>query len=106
MPSTTTRRQFLGRGAGALGILALGGRPGPSRADDAPSAEALSRKAVAFLRRRQEADGSWSKDRNEPGITALVVTAMLRSGLVTRADEPVVKGLAYLEKFVGPEGGL
>jgi squalene-hopene/tetraprenyl-beta-curcumene cyclase len=106
MPSTTTRRHFLGRGAGALGILALGGRPGPGRADEAPSAEALSRKAVAFLRRRQEPDGQWSKDRKEPGITALVVTAMLRSGLVTRADEPVVKGLAFLETFVGPDGGL
>ena len=31
---------------------------------------------------------------------------MLRSGRVTADDPAVVKGLAYLERFVGPRGGL
>ena len=63
-------------------------------------------KGGRFLRPRQGADGSWSGDRKEPGITALVVTAMLRSGRVTPDDPAVAKGLAYLERFLGPKGGL
>src|SRR5436305_173441 len=94
-PATTTRRRFLGRGAGALGLLAgLGGQPGPVRADDEPSkgasaeaasAEKLIARGVAFLRPRQDARGGWSTQR-EPGITALAVTALLRSGQVSPAD--------------------
>ena len=34
------------------------------------------------------------------------MTAMLRSGRVTPDDPAVVKGLAYLERFLGPKGGL
>jgi squalene-hopene/tetraprenyl-beta-curcumene cyclase len=58
--------------------------------------------AVAFLRPRQTAEGHWSPDRNEPGITALVVTAMLRSKRVVPAEPVITRGLAYLERFVGP----
>src|SRR5262249_19537303 len=65
-PATTTRRRFLGRGAGALGLLAgLGGRPGRllaagplQGAPAAPaSAEPLIARGVAFLRPRQDAKG-------------------------------------------------
>jgi squalene-hopene/tetraprenyl-beta-curcumene cyclase len=63
-------------------------------------------KALAFLRSRQDADGGWSGDRKEPGITALVVTALLRSGRVTPDDSAVLKGLGYLEQFIGAKGGL
>lgn len=101
-----TRRVFLSRGAWAAGVLGLLARPGSARAVDPPSVCAMTDKAVAFLRSRQASDGSWSGDRKEPGITALVVTALLRSKRVT-ADEPtVVRALAYLEKFIGPDGGL
>src|SRR5262249_44871091 len=55
---------------------------------------------------RQAEDGSWSGDRKEPGITALVLTAMLRSGRVTPNEPVATKALGYLEKFLGPEGGL
>ena len=80
--------------------------PSRSQADELTTAAELAAKAVGFLRPRQGADGSWSGDRKEPGITALVVTAMLRSGRVTPDDPAVTKGLAYLERFVGPKGGL
>ena len=63
-------------------------------------------KAVAFLRPRQAEDGSWSGDRKEPGITALVVTALLRTKRVTPADPLSTKALDYLERFLGPKGGL
>lgn len=102
-----TRRSFL---AGTSGLLALstvpGSRFGSARAAEAPSADELAAKGARFLRSRQADDGSWSADRREPGMTALAVTALLRSGQAGPADPAVVKGLGYLEQFVKPEGGL
>src|SRR5262245_39659797 len=99
----TSRRRFFAQGAGALGLAALAGRVG---AQEPASPAEMTRKAVAFLKGRQEPNGGWSTSRNEPGITALVVAALLRSKQVTPADPAVTKGLAYLEQFVGPKGGL
>jgi squalene-hopene/tetraprenyl-beta-curcumene cyclase len=101
-----SRRAFLVRNIPAAGVVgwALAAREG--RSDDTDTAVALASKGVAFLRPRQGADGSWSGDRKEPGITALVVTAMLRSRRVTPDDAAITKGLAYLERFIGPKGGL
>jgi squalene-hopene/tetraprenyl-beta-curcumene cyclase len=105
MPSQPTRRRFLGQSAGALGILALSTRA-PLLADDpAPSADSLARRAVAFLRSRQSADGSWSPQAG-PGITGIAVTALLRSKLVTPEEPVVTKGLAYVERFINPKGGV
>ena len=57
-------------------------------------------RAVKFLRPRRGARrGRWSTQR-EPGITALVVTAVLRSGEVTPADPMVTRALTYLEGFI------
>jgi squalene-hopene/tetraprenyl-beta-curcumene cyclase len=70
-----------------------------------PSAARLIERGVAFLRPRQDAKGGWTTQR-EPGITALVVTALLRSGQVAPGDPAVTKALAYLEGFIGPKGGL
>jgi squalene-hopene/tetraprenyl-beta-curcumene cyclase len=74
-------------------------------APDAPSAARVTERGIAFLRPRQDAKGGWSTQR-EPGITALVVTALLRSGQVAPGDPAVMKGLGYLEGFIGPKGGL
>lgn len=113
-PESRSRRQFLGQGARTLGLLACAGavRPGRLLADDAKAAPAdpaeatrLIDRGVAFLRPRQDAKGGWSTQR-EPGVTALVVTAMLRSGQVTAADPAVTKALTYLEGFIGPHGGV
>jgi squalene-hopene/tetraprenyl-beta-curcumene cyclase len=100
-----SRRRFLVEGAGALGALAVLGRTGHS-ADEPATAEALMAKGAAFLRPRQEPDGRWSPNVNEPGITALVVTALLRTGRVTENEPVVTKALGYLEQFLGPDGGL
>ncbi|MHC5541868.1 prenyltransferase/squalene oxidase repeat-containing protein [Singulisphaera rosea] len=98
-----SRRIFLGRSLQAAGFLGLATRGLPVLGADTAS---LTARAVAFLRPRQAEDGSWSADRKEPGITALVVTSLLRSKTVT-PDEPVIaKALSYLEKFIGPKGGL
>ena len=101
--SGCTRRRFLGRGVPAMGLMYLAGSTG--RAAAGPDSGALVGKAVNFLRPRQGRDGSWSGDR-EPGITALVLTAMLRTGLVAPEEPAVTRGLAFLERYIGPKGGL
>jgi squalene-hopene/tetraprenyl-beta-curcumene cyclase len=102
-----SRRRFLARGISVAGLIGLAS--GPARtaaaAGEVPDASELSGKAVAFLRPRQDGAGSWSGDR-EPGITALVVTAMLRSGRVTAEDPAILKGLTFLERYIGSKGGL
>ena len=100
----STRRQFLAEGAGALGSIALAGRAARGQAQEITS-EGLVAKAVAYLKPRQGADGGWSTGA-EPGITALVLTALLRSGRVATNEPEVGRALAYLEKFVGDDGGF
>jgi squalene-hopene/tetraprenyl-beta-curcumene cyclase len=112
--ATTSRRRFLGRGAQALGFLAwleslpdrarAADEPDKARVADRPSVAKLTERGIAFLRSRQDSKGGWST--KEPGVTALVVTALLRSGQVTPADPAVTRALTYLEGFMGPQGGL
>ena len=84
----------------------------PVRAADdvgVPSKEVkpVVEKAYAFLKSRQGADGSFSGTvpGQGPGITALVVAALLRNGY--GPDDPVVAGgLKYLEGQVKKDGGI
>jgi squalene-hopene/tetraprenyl-beta-curcumene cyclase len=101
-----SRRRFLGQGLQAAAFLSLGPRVGRSHAWKIADEPELTAKAIQFLRPRQTADGSWSGDRKEPGITALVVTALLRSKRVTTEEPVVTKAVAYLQRFIGPKGGL
>jgi squalene-hopene/tetraprenyl-beta-curcumene cyclase len=114
MPATTTRRRFLERGAQAAGWLAaMGGGPGRILAAGPPqgtsadpaSADKVLARGVTFLRPRQDVKGGWSTQR-EPGVTALVATALLRSGQVSAADPAVTRALTYLEGHIGPGGGV
>jgi squalene-hopene/tetraprenyl-beta-curcumene cyclase len=109
MPTQNSRRRFLIQGAGAIGLgaWAVTGRAAVFGFDgQAPSADALMAKGVGFLRPRQEDNGGWSTQRKEPGITALVIAALLKTKRVTPAEPVITKGLAYLEQFVDPKGGL
>ncbi len=107
MTGSNSRRRFLGWG---LGALAVAGRWAAGRTAEAreplPSAGELTDRAVAFLKGRQEPNGGWSATRKEPGITALAVTALLRSKRVAPGEPTVSKALGYLEQFLGPKGGL
>jgi squalene-hopene/tetraprenyl-beta-curcumene cyclase len=105
MRSLPNRRQFLVQGAGALGALALSGARISFADDPAPSADALIRKAVEFLRSRQDPDGSWSPKAG-PGVTGIAVAAVLKSKLVTPEEPIVAKGLSYIERFIGAKGGV
>jgi squalene-hopene/tetraprenyl-beta-curcumene cyclase len=88
-----------------MGLLGLVGSMGRSAAVARTDPAEMAGKAVTFLRPRQGRDGSWSGER-EPGITALVLTAMLRSRLATPDEPAVTRGLAFLERYIGPKGGL
>ena len=115
MSATNSRREFLGQGAQVVGLLAWAGcsRCTALAADDVAQRRRLDSKrpgswsseVIAFLRPRQDAKGGWSTQR-EPGVTALVVTALLRSGQVAPGEPVVTKALAYLEGFISPKGGL
>jgi len=61
--------------------------------------------ALEFLASRQGEDGSW---RDDPAITALVVTAMLGSGEKAYGVDsaPVRRGLGYIRAFARPDGGI
>jgi len=112
LPSRSSRRWLLKRGAG-LACLAGGltwrqvqaSPPAPQTTDSSAKAAELIAKGVAFLRPRQDARGGWSTER-EPGVTALVVTALLRSGQMVPGDPAVTRGLDYLESQIGPKGGI
>jgi hypothetical protein len=59
---------------------------------------------LKYLRQSQSADGTFSIKAG-PGITALAITAAIRCG--EPLDSPMVsKGLAALETFVKPDGGI
>lgn len=90
---------------GVAGHLASGGRAFAAE-DTATRSGAATDKAVALLKQRQEPGGGWSTARNEPGITALALTALLRSGRVRPGEPVAARALGYLEPFVSPKGGL
>src|SRR5262249_38327837 len=52
---------------------------------DAATWDSITDKAVAYLKKDQADDGSWSKDRNI-GITGVVLTGLLQSGKVKATD--------------------
>ena len=64
----------------------------------------MRRRAVAFLKARQNDDGSWTHS-SAVGITGLVTSALLESGIA--ADEPVIaSALKQMESNVQPSGGV
>ncbi len=90
--------------------LAPGWVAGPLRGEskvgpDAKEVQALRDKAIAYLRKKQGADGSFSPRVAGPGVSALVAAALLRNGL--GPDDPTVaKTLTYLEKSAKKDGGV
>ncbi len=67
--------------------------------------EELVRRGSEFLIAQGQAeDGSFSAEGG-PGVTALVLTSLLRTGRPPE-DPAVARGLKYLESFVRPDGGV
>ena len=70
------------------------------------SAERLIDRAVRFLRVQARAqDGSYSREKG-PGVTALVVTGLLRCERFAVDDPFIQDSLKVLESFVKPDGGI
>jgi squalene-hopene/tetraprenyl-beta-curcumene cyclase len=72
-------------------------------ADAKRLAEARHR-AVEFLKASQADDGSWTSN-SSGGVTALVVMALIDSGVPIN-DPAVAKGLQAIEKLVQKDGGI
>jgi squalene-hopene/tetraprenyl-beta-curcumene cyclase len=73
--------------------------------DDATRYQQAVANAIRFLTHEgQRGDGSYH-DEAEPGVTALVTTALLRHGMKP-GDQAVARSLKYLEGFVQPDGGI
>jgi squalene-hopene/tetraprenyl-beta-curcumene cyclase len=86
-------------------ILSLVGEPVLAIAPDSKDLQVSLDQAIAYLKKSQEADGSWSAKRTGPGVTALVVAGMIRAGIPT--DDPSLsRGLAFLEKNIKKDGGV
>ncbi len=98
------RRVFLDRGVRTAGLIGLAGWTPRARAAEIDPT-ALEARAAGFLRPRQASDGSWSADRKEPGITALVVTALLRSKRAAPADPAIERGAGVPRGVRRPQGG-
>lgn len=74
-------------------------------APEAKTVQASIDKAYDFLKTRQQENGSFVPKAGEPGLTALIVTAMIRGGKPV-TDPVVTKGLGFLEKCIQKDGGI
>lgn len=60
-------------------------------------------RGLAYLRRVQEADGSWSQ---YPATTALALAGFLRNGRTERNEPAVANGIKYILRSVKPNGAI
>ena len=88
-----------------VSFAAVPSAPAAEVGSDTKDVQAVADKAMAYLRKTQESDGSWSSKQTGPGVTALVVAAFLRNG-VGPDDPTVAKALKFLEKNVQKDGGI
>jgi squalene-hopene/tetraprenyl-beta-curcumene cyclase len=98
---------LLAAGVASIGLwFCLGSEPQATTAPGGDSAlwATTADKAIAFLKSSQEPDGGWSSKAN-PGVTAIVLTGLLKTGRVTPEDPTAAKALKYIEALVNPEKG-
>jgi squalene-hopene/tetraprenyl-beta-curcumene cyclase len=90
--------------AAIAGTTACWGGSAPA-APDARDVQTIVDKAVAYLRTAQNKDGSFSPRIAGPGVSALVVASLIRSG-VSPKDPLLARTLTYLEKHIQKDGGI
>ena len=67
--------------------------------------EGCVHRAIRYLTREGvNIDGSYHRDA-DPGVTALVVTGLLRQG-ISPDDARVTRSLEYLKSYVHDDGGI
>lgn len=79
-------------------------QPTPSAADAATARE-LTAKGVKFLLAAQDAQGAWAADKG-PGITALVLRALISEPSAGPKHPAVQRGIEYLRKLIRDDGGV
>lgn len=99
-----TRTSRLLLGATLAVAAALPAAPAPA-APTAADVDAVVAKAYPGLKALQNDDGSFAPKLGGPGVTALVVAGLVRTGKAP-TDPVVAKALAYLEKNVQKDGGI
>jgi len=89
----------------SLGLSRLHAQNVESKTDSEAVRKEIVDKGLRYLAESgQSAEGTFS-DSAGPGVTSLAITAALRNGRTV--DDPMVKkGLAAMEKFVKPDGGI
>jgi squalene-hopene/tetraprenyl-beta-curcumene cyclase len=88
-----------------IGIVSAGLRTSGAEGTLGPDLktwDAVAGKAATFLKSTQEVGGGWSTAKS-PGVTGVVLTGLLKSGLVTVKDPVVEKALKYVESLVNRE---
>jgi squalene-hopene/tetraprenyl-beta-curcumene cyclase len=61
-------------------------------------------KGIGYLKSKQAADGTWSKDKS-PGVTGICLTGLLQTGKVTAKDPVAEKALKSIEGLVNRKEG-
>jgi squalene-hopene/tetraprenyl-beta-curcumene cyclase len=89
----------------ALALTSSGQAADPEVGPSTKDVKAVLDKAIGFLRKHQNDDGSFQPKLGGPGITALVTAGLIRNGV--SPDDPMVKkALGYLEKNIKADGGV
>ena len=66
--------------------------------------ETTVEKAGAYLKTKQNENGSWSAEPQNRGVTGIVVVGLIRTG--TKPDDvPVAKGVKFVESLVNAKSG-
>jgi squalene-hopene/tetraprenyl-beta-curcumene cyclase len=104
MNATRWARSVLFAGVGLLSAFLLTTER-PVEAADTKTMDATIEKALAYLKKAQADDGSWSSAKS-PGCTGIIVTGLLESGKVTPDDPMVAKALKYIESLVNEKGHI
>jgi squalene-hopene/tetraprenyl-beta-curcumene cyclase len=90
-----------------LSLLCVHAQEPAKNAKVGPKAEEWNKvvdKGVAYLKKNQSRDGSWSGDKN-PGVTGIVLTGMLQTGAVTADDPSAKQALKYIESLINVKAG-
>lgn len=67
--------------------------------------DSTTAKGIEYLKKHGQAEDGTFSSAAGPGVSALVLTSMLRNGV--KLDDPsLAKGLKALESFVKPDGGI
>lgn len=100
-------RGWLAASLGVVTAVGLGlgrGQVAGQQPDAAAVWQATVDKAVAFLRKSQNENGSWGREPMSRGITGIVVTGLIRTGYGPE-DPTTAKGLKYIESLVNAKSG-